>query len=182
MNAFLTMVLLSISFVAAAQKSTNSNLNTSIQDNGKTLSIQVDGQREGQTINYQRTFDVAKLSTTEKDALRKRILDSLDVGVPESPSPPTAPILPGGTATTSAQPVTFQCTTCEGRIKLSVVSASENYAYEQATKIDSEKPFFPHQLTVPPGEYKLKYYQNGVLQIQSTFTVKEGEKSTVVVK
>lgn len=182
MNAFLTLALLSIPFVAAAQTSTSSNLNTSIQDDGKTLSIQVDGQRGEQPINYRRTFNVAKLSNTEKDALRKRILDSLGVGVPASPSPPTAPTPPGGTPATNAQTVTFQCTTCEGKIKLSVKSASENYAYERATKIDTEKPFFPHQLSLPPGDYKLTYYQNGVLQIQSTFIVKEGEKSTVVVK
>ncbi len=199
MNAFLTLLLLSVSFLATAQKATNSSLNTSINDDGKTLSIQIEGQRDGQPIKYNRTFDVAKLNTKEKDALKTRIMDSLGIGpaptppVPQTaPTPssalrpnhlaPTPPVPPSGMTTAGQEAVTFQCATCEGKIKLSVVSASENYSYERATKIDSDKPFFPHQLSLPPGEYRLKYYQNGVLQIQSTFTVKEGEKNSITVK
>ncbi|MDB5242893.1 MAG: hypothetical protein JWP57_3518 [Spirosoma sp.] len=78
--------------------------------------------------------------------------------------------------------VTFRCETCTGKIKLALVRSTADYSFERDTKIDSRKRFFPYQLSLPPGEYRLNYFQNDVLQMQSTFTVKLGEESTVVVK
>lgn len=162
------------------------------------MSIQVDGVRNGKALNYKRTFNTANLSHSEQEALKNRILDSLGIGQPKNP--PTLLTLPmpsGGAMIQSPQPpippdndavsgdkeaVTFQCESCTGKIKLSVDSVSEDYSFQRDTKVDGNKRFFPYQLLLEPGDYRLVYYQNGVLQIQSTFTVKKGQANTVVVK
>ncbi|WP_338875203.1 hypothetical protein WBJ53_06225 [Spirosoma sp. SC4-14] len=92
MKTFVTAILvLSSSFVFAQKRN---SINRNINDDGKTLSIRVNGIVDGQTIDYDRTFDVSDLSKTERDALRHRILDSLNVGTPDPPRPPRAPAAP----------------------------------------------------------------------------------------
>ena len=85
----LTITLLAlISSAAIAQKTA---ISRSINDNGKTLSIRINGTVNGKPIDYDRTFDVASLSKDERNALREHILDSLNVSMPEPPRPPVAP-------------------------------------------------------------------------------------------
>jgi hypothetical protein len=197
MNPSLISALLFFSLAATAQQSSISSLTTSINEDGKTMSIQVDGVRNGKALNYKLTFNTANLNHAQQEALKNRILDSLGIGQPANP--PTLFTLPmpsGGAMVQPPQPptpsdndiagdkeaVTFRCESCTGKIKLSVMSASEDYSFQKDTKIEKNKRFFPYQLLLEPGDYRLVYHQNGVLQIQSTFTVKKGEDNTVVVK
>lgn len=186
MKFFLSLCVLGASLSAMAQTNSSASVNTTINDDGKTMSIQVTGERNGKSIRYNRAFDVAKLKPAEKEAMKNRILDSLGVG--EAPPAPPKPAGAVGIPTPPTPPgvgqsvVTFQCETCAGKVKLMVASASEDFTIERDAKADTDKRLFPYQLPLSPGEYALKYYQNGVLQIQSTFTVRAGEKSTVVVK
>ena len=158
------------------------------------MSVRVEGQVDGRAIDYQRTFDVTRLSDRAKDYLKHRIFDSLGVGRSAGAEPPKPPVSPnppgpsesntadGGVGMADEQTVTFRCETCTGKIKLILARSTDDYSFERATRIDSQKRFFPYQLPLPPGEYRLQYFQNDVLQIQSTFTVKAGEENTVVVK
>lgn len=208
MNLFLSLLLCAVSVAATAQHSRQSTTHTQINDDGKTLSVRVDGEVDGRTINYQHTFDVACMSRQAKDDFKRRILDSLGIG--GAPQPPAPPVFtsrnnryePGTVSRNQSAPrwrtnvdpsvsesepeaqsnVTFRCETCTGKIKLALVRSTDDYSFERDTKIDSRKQFFPYQISLPPGEYRLKYFQNDVLQMQSTFTVKVGEESTVVVK
>lgn len=211
MKSLLTLLLLNVSLLATAQTSRQSTTHSQINDDGKTMSIRIEGQVNGQPIDYQHTFDVARLSGPAKDALKQRIFDSLgversegrtpaDAEPPKPPAPPRSPLPPrlplppaspgrsesdtpnGESDTDADQNVTFCCETCTGKIKLTVTRSTGDYSFERDTKIDSQKRFFPYQLPLPAGEYRLTYYQNDVLQIQSTFTVKAGQENTVVVK
>lgn len=199
MKSLLTLVLLTIGTMALAQTSRQSTTSTTINDDGKTLSVQVDGQVNGQSIEYRRTFDVAQLSKRAKDDLKHRIFDSLGIGEPVPPRPVAPPAPPTGarggvhyvesseSASDDAQVinesnVTLKCASCTGKTKLVISRSTDDYSVERDTKAESQKRFFPYELSLPPGNYQLNYYQNDVLQIQSTFTVTPGKDSTVVIK
>lgn len=92
MKTILTTLLALTGSLVLAQK--HSSLHRSINDDGKTLSIRVNGTINGEPIDYNRTFDVANLTKDERDALRVRVLDSLNVSMPEPPKPPKAPVVP----------------------------------------------------------------------------------------
>ena len=214
MNLFLSLLLCAVSVAATAQHSRQSTTHTQMADDGKTLSVRVEGEVDGRAIIYQHTFNVACLSRVAKDNLKRRILDSLGIG--QASNPPEPPVFtsrndryetarvpmyqqaPRWRTNTGPENVpdpsdsqsnveeqanvTFRCETCTGKIKLALVRSTDDYSFERDTKIDSRKGFFPYQLSLPAGEYRLNYFQNDVLQMQSTFTVKLGEESTVVVK
>lgn len=177
MKPLFLILLLSISFAATAQTSmsTYSSTHSQINDNNKTLSIQIDGQRNGQQVAYNRTFNVRGMSRGEKDALKNRVLDSLGLG--ETPPTPHQPM--HTTADTREMPVTFTCPTCEGRVKL-IVSGPTNITEEfDAPK---NKGRFPRTMSLQPGTYYYEYWQNGVQQMNLPFSVKAGETNEVKVK
>ncbi|WP_338875190.1 hypothetical protein WBJ53_06160 [Spirosoma sp. SC4-14] len=207
MKPSLLFLMLGISLVSFGQ----SSLNTVINEDGKTLSILIEGKRNGKPINYDRKFDVTKLSSSEKEALKNRVLDSLGLGQPtanseavverdrstangvgtsvssrtsgrvvvSTPKPPTPP---GPPADAGQTVVTFQCESCAGKVKLEISSALEDFAIERDAKAGTDKRMFPYQVPLTPGEYHLKYYQNGVLQMQSIFSVKADESNEVMIK
>ena len=107
---------------------------------------------------------------------------SVDSPGVDSPGRPEGGTFYGDSDTDEQQNVTFRCETCTGKIKLALTRSTEDYSFERDTKIDGQKRFFPYDIPLPPGEYRLKYFQNDILQIQSTFTVKSGQANTVVVK
>ena len=92
MKTFAFTVFSLVSSLALAQRHTS--ISRSINDDGKTLSIRVNGTIDGKPVDYDRTFDVARLNRDERNALRERILDSLAVSLPEPPKPPVAPNAP----------------------------------------------------------------------------------------
>ncbi len=179
---FLTL-LLNIAFVATAQTSTStySSTRSQINDNDKTLSIQIEGQRNGQQFAYNRTFNVRGMNRGEKDALKNRVLDSLGLG--ETPPTPHRPLhvkQPVQAESDSREvPVTFTCPTCEGRVKL-IVSGPTNITEEfDAPK---KKGRFPRTMSLQPGAYYYEYWQNGVQQMHLPFIVKTGQQNEVTVK
>lgn len=194
----LLLLLLCVSFGASAQQQ---RVNKSVNDDGKTLDVHYEINRNGKHVRYDRTFKVNGLSAAEKDRLVSRIEDSLGVNLtpptpptqPTSPTPPAPAVAP--TPPTPLSPsdaddapganqvsVLFTCESCTGKIRLLIDSETGDFSYAHSFSIDKTKPLFPYQISLQPGPYRLKYYQNDVLQIQSTFTVKSDEKNTVVVK
>ncbi|UFH55931.1 hypothetical protein [Spirosoma sp. KNUC1025] len=80
MKHLLILILLSISTFTMAQSS--SRLKTRIVDNSQTLSIQIDGNRNGRSIHYKQTFDVEGMTTLQKDILKYRAFTSQNVMPP----------------------------------------------------------------------------------------------------
>lgn len=110
MKKFLTIFLAGVSTLAIAQKRVN--LNRSIDDDGKTLSIRVQGTVNGKAVDFDKTFDVADLDKEERAELREKILDSIGAGnineiqkaprsrkggsvsvAPDVPAPPSEPVV-----------------------------------------------------------------------------------------
>lgn len=170
MKLFLLSLLTISSLTATAQ----TNLMSQINDNGKTLSIHVTGQKNGQTVDRTHTFSIVGMTRPQKDSLMNRVLDSLGLG--DKPMAPTPPVPDSGEPV-----VTFVCETCTGKGKL-VINGTNYATTHEFDLTKNEKSTFPFDLPLIPGDYRLMYWQNKVLQIQSSFTVKAGEKKEVKVK
>lgn len=186
MKLILTSLFLGLSLSAMAQQSRTSNLRTSIDDDDKTMAIEVEGTVNGNPVSYNRRFKVAGLGETEKEALKNRVFDSLGLGAaPRSPMiaaplPASGTVKSGGTMTEEAT-VLFSCKTCTGRIRLEVSGTNFSLTRESNSKNEAEK-VFPMSIPMAPGEYRYTYWQNGVQQMQLPFSVKVGVKNEVVVK
>ena len=167
-------LLLLTSLTAFAQKSVQSNLNTSINDDDKTYSIRIDGDRNGKAIHYNRTFNVVGMSREQKEAMKNRVLDSLGLG-----EAPPQPIQPNTAMDSAVEKVTFTCPTCAGKTKISI--SGNGFSAERELD-DKDKPAFPFTLAMPPGNYRYEYRQNDVLQMQLPFVVKAGQENIVQVK
>ena len=180
MKLLLTSLFLALSLSAMAQQSRTSNLRTSIDDDDKTMTIEVEGTVNGKPVSYNRRFRVTGMGEAEKEALKNRVFDSLGLGeAPRSPmiaAPPPAP-----RAFESGETVTFVCKSCMGRIRLEVSGTNFSLTRESNSKNEAEK-VFPMTVPMAPGEYRYTYWQNGVQQMQLPFTVKTGAKNEVVVK
>lgn len=79
MKVLFINLLLSISLSAAAQ---SSPLRTRIVNDDQTLSIQIDGFKNGRKIHYNRTFDVARLNPLQKEILKYRAFESQGIALP----------------------------------------------------------------------------------------------------
>ncbi len=186
MKLLLTSLFLGLSLSAMAQQSRTSNLRTSIDDDDKTMTIEVQGTVNGHPVSYNRRFWVAGLGEAEKEALKNRVFDSLGLGdAPRSPmvmTPPPAPrTFESGETVTEEATVTFVCKTCTGRIRLEVSGTNYSLTRESDSKNEAEK-VFPMTVSMIPGEYRYSYRQNGVQQVDLSFSVKAGAKNEVMVK
>jgi len=97
----LTILLLAtFSLGASAQTRTKTSMyktddtKQSVSDNGKTMHIMVKSSKAGKEINYDHTFLVSGMSQKQKDALLKRVNDSLGIHPPIAPPAPHAPPMP----------------------------------------------------------------------------------------
>lgn len=172
MKGLLTSLLLSIGACAVAQQSRTETISTSVNDDGKTYSIKVEGDMNGRAVHYDRTFSVRGMTSAQKDALNQRIMDSLRTGKitdvrPRNAKDPNATV--------------FICETCAGRTKLQITGDGVSVIREEYPKA-GQASMFPLTMTLKPGEYQLMYWQNKVMQIQDTFTVKPGEPTEVRIK
>ncbi|WP_420151146.1 hypothetical protein [Spirosoma sp.] len=86
MKTLLTTILALTGSLAFAQK--HSSINSYINDDEKNLSIRVHGTVDGKSIHYDRSIDVSGMTLDQRNALRERILDSLNIQTPEPPEPP----------------------------------------------------------------------------------------------
>lgn len=197
MALLLTLSLSVLSLLATAQRS---RMSTSIDDDDRTMAISVEGTVNGREINYNRRFNVAGMSGTEKEALKSRVLDSLGVSAPpqplvvsSAPTPPTAPTPPAARSSWSQshsqtqsaddgeEDVTFLCKTCTGKMRLEITGTNFSLSRETSTNKENEDPF-PMTVQMAPGKYEYIYWQNGVQQMQLSFEVKAGQKNEVTVK
>lgn len=82
----LSILFLSIfSLSASAQtKTTRSHSETeqTVKDDGKTLHLTINSRKADKQINYDRTFAVAGMNQKQKDALVKKVTDSLGIVPP----------------------------------------------------------------------------------------------------
>ena len=171
MKTFLTTFLLGLSLLTFAQRSTTETINSSLSDDGKTYSVRIEGEINGRPVYYNRRFNAVGMSAGQKNALNERIMDSLRTGKVAS-----VPI-----RVSSSTATVFRCPDCVGRMKLQLISEGVTIIREEYPKL-GEKSMFPLTITLKPGEYRLMYWQNKVLQIQNTFTVKAGEATEVQIK
>jgi len=89
MKNLIILLLAAFSLGASAQTKTNSyqtnNTTQSVKDDGKTMRIKINSNKGGKDINYDRSFSVKGMSKNQKDALVKKITDSLGINPPPPP-------------------------------------------------------------------------------------------------
>ena len=78
----ITGLLLLVGTITLAGEPVPSRLEKRIEDDGKTLSIQIEGVVNGREIRYRRTFDVAGMNDLQKDVLKCRVFYAQGLGVP----------------------------------------------------------------------------------------------------
>ncbi|MFD2571388.1 hypothetical protein ACFSUS_12135 [Spirosoma soli] len=78
---FITL-LLCISIFTSAEAATPSVLRTRISDNGVTLSIQINGYKNGRKINYDQTTNVSRLNWLQKELVKYRAFRSQGLFLP----------------------------------------------------------------------------------------------------
>jgi len=91
MKFIATLLLSACSLVALAQHKTKQSLHQDIDDDGKTLTVNISGTSGGKNIQYYRQFNVAGMNKQKKDAMLNRITDSLGINRHNNPSVPPAP-------------------------------------------------------------------------------------------
>ncbi|MCX6216995.1 hypothetical protein [Spirosoma sp.] len=82
MKFILITLLLCLSLLAMAQKPAFSSLQTRISDNEKTLSIQINGQRNSRKIHVNESFDVENMSSLRKELIKYRVFSNQGLGIP----------------------------------------------------------------------------------------------------
>jgi hypothetical protein len=82
MKYLLICLLLSIGLVAMTSNAKASNLRTRISDDNQTLSIQIDGFKNGEKIHYSQRFNVAGMNALQKTVLKYRAFNSAGVSIP----------------------------------------------------------------------------------------------------
>ncbi len=92
MKTGLLIITSLISFAGMAQR--NVSLSKSVNDNGKSLHIQIDGTVNGKPVNYNKSFNVEGLSKAEKEELQGKVLNELGISGVSAPEPPAAPEAP----------------------------------------------------------------------------------------
>lgn len=98
----ITLLVSGCATAAVAQQHTNGHISQHIHDDGKIMSVVIDYDAHGNTLHYDREFNVAGMSQAQKDALVDRITDSLKVSRPAKPALPSPPPAPAGPVMASA--------------------------------------------------------------------------------
>ncbi|GAB3905478.1 hypothetical protein GCM10028803_36400 [Larkinella knui] len=83
MKIGLFILLLSIGPVAMAR----SVVQTRLVDNGKTLTIQISGHRDGRKIHFDQTFDVSNQNILQKERIKYRAFRSVGLVPPVAEFP-----------------------------------------------------------------------------------------------
>lgn len=175
MKTLFVVAAVCMSSIAIAQKS--SSISQRVNDDGKEMSIKINGTVDGKKIDYNRKFDITRLSDEEKDALMHRVYDSLGVPfpvapiVPLPPSPPAIPAVPVAPSAASvslapAPPAVELIAPVSAAPGAPVVSAVSEFSETYA--VGGDNPFTK----------EIKYSpQSGILYMKYRFT-KDGEEVT----
>jgi len=103
MKIIAILLLSACSLVALAQNKTKQSLHQDIDDDGKTLTINISGTTGGKPIQYSKQFNVTGMSKQVKDAMINHITDSLGINKHNNPpAPPSAPSPVGARSVTSS--------------------------------------------------------------------------------
>lgn len=86
MKLILSVIAALFSLGLYAQK--NISIHQNIDDNGGQLSIKVKGTINGNPVDYDRSFDVTGLSKEQRDAIKRKVYDSLGLADPTVPMKP----------------------------------------------------------------------------------------------
>lgn len=76
------VIILLFSLPLAAQAQSSSSLKTRISDDSQTLSIKIDGTKQGRELHYQQAFDVSGMNGLQIDVLKYRVFAAQGVTVP----------------------------------------------------------------------------------------------------
>lgn len=174
MKFYLFISLILIANLATGQTlSPYKQLGQSINDDGKTLQMEIKGQRvNGEKVKYKRTFDVSALSESQRDSLKTRVLDSL--GIKNTVAKSNASTLP------LVSQVQFVCNNCSSKGNLEVYG--NNFVSTRRIDGKDETRAFPLSMQLAPGDYRLVYYRRKKSESrQLLFTVKEDQKSIVAI-
>ena len=90
MKIIAILLLSTFSLSASAQTKTTTSrtdVSQSIKDDGTTLHFIVNNDQANKHVHYDHIFDVAGMSSAQKDAMLKKITDSLGI----APPPPKLP-------------------------------------------------------------------------------------------
>ena len=82
MQRFLIILLVGFSLIATAHDAVASTLKTRISDDSRTLSIQIDGNKDGRPIHVNQVVDVAGMNTLQKELIKYRTFTAVGVAVP----------------------------------------------------------------------------------------------------
>ncbi|ADB39326.1 hypothetical protein [Spirosoma linguale] len=82
MKIILITLLLCFNLSAMARQPAFSSLQTRISDNEKTLSIQINGQRNSRKIHVNESFDVENMSRLRKELLKYQVFTNHGLGIP----------------------------------------------------------------------------------------------------
>ncbi|MBD0257294.1 MAG: hypothetical protein ICV83_16370 [Cytophagales bacterium] len=94
MTRHLLMGLLLVSTMAMAREPVATRLEKRIEDDGKTLSIHLDGFVDGREIRYRQTFAVADMNDLQKEVLKCRVFYAQGLGLPLDEMPGTLLAVP----------------------------------------------------------------------------------------
>lgn len=97
MKLFVTLVAVLTCFILTAQQNSQRNnvsISHNINDDGKKLDIKIKGTIDGKPVDYSHSFDVTGMDKEQRDAIKRRIYDSLGLPEPVAPIPPMAPMEP----------------------------------------------------------------------------------------
>ena len=95
MKLFVSSLVLLVCFTLKAQQNSvhnNVSINHSISDDGKKLDIKVKGSVDGKPVDYNHSFDVTGMDKEQRDAIKRRIYDSLGLSDPIAPIAPMEPM------------------------------------------------------------------------------------------
>ncbi|WP_158826239.1 hypothetical protein [Mucilaginibacter lacusdianchii] len=97
MKNFITIILLSgLVYTTQAQQKVHQNLHKSVHDNGTTMQVNISGTTGKKSVYYNQSYNIKGWTQSQKDALLKRIADSLQIqDPPPPPQPPVPPTRPG---------------------------------------------------------------------------------------
>lgn len=157
-------------------KSSFKQLGHSIEDDGKTLQMYVNGQRlNGEKVRFKRNFDISDLSTSQTDSLKGHILDSLGIAYTFAKTANE-----GHDSGLRSQEVRFECGTCGKKGHLEIYGKE----FVSTRRIDgrNESRSFPITIPLNPGNYRLVFFRRKRSEsIQLPFMAKDGENNVVTI-
>ncbi|MFD2571011.1 hypothetical protein ACFSUS_10230 [Spirosoma soli] len=182
MKTRLTISFVGLRLIVSAQTIVKSMQTT---NNDKTLAMNIVGKRDGRPFRHNLHFDVEGLTQMQRDSLYEQTLHTLGVlGIKNVPGLKPLKSTVDEQNDNKAQEssaVTFGCETCTGKGRLEVYGNNFLMTRSFNTKRDAQ-PLFPLTVRLSAGQYRNKYWQNGVLQTELPFTVNAGEANEVKIK